>query len=181
MLDPCFVQDVRVQEGERCSWANAAPASKAPSKSRLRLHTWEGRSSGALIIFLGLLSRRPPTWEEVKSELPRGPDVDPDLLDAPVYKDMTQEEAIDLVRRGWCCEFALMKQRKHAKTTCQSAGANVSFHGQHGRMPLHKASERAFPHLIKALCEARADPDGRDQFGTLCAIGVSFLMTEFSW
>ncbi|CAE7183604.1 unnamed protein product [Symbiodinium pilosum] len=87
--------------------------------------------------------QRPPTWEEVKSELPRGPDVDPDLLEAPTYKDMTQEEAIDLVNRG----------------------ANVNFHGQHGRMPLHKASEKAFPHLIKTLCEARADPDGRDQFG----------------
>lgn len=43
---------------------------------------------------------RPPTWEEVKSEMPRGPDVDPDLLEAPQYKDMSQEEALDLVRRG---------------------------------------------------------------------------------
>ena len=47
--------------------------------------------------------RRPPTWEEVKSEMPRGPDVDPDLLEAPSYKDMSQEEALDLVRRGWKC------------------------------------------------------------------------------
>jgi len=87
--------------------------------------------------------QRPPTWEEVKEDMPRGPDVDPDLLDAPAYKNMTQEEAIDLVQRG----------------------ATVNFHGQHGRMPLHKASEKAFPYLVKALCEARADPDGRDQFG----------------
>mmetsp|Transcript_66765 Transcript_66765/g.157232 ORF Transcript_66765/g.157232 Transcript_66765/m.157232 type:complete len:434 (+) Transcript_66765:57-1358(+) len=87
--------------------------------------------------------QRPPTWEEVKDEMPRGPDVDPDLLEAPSYKEMTQEEAIDLVRRG----------------------AAVNFHGQHGRMPLHKAAEKAYPFLIKALCEARADPDGRDQFG----------------
>ena len=43
----------------------------------------------------------------------------------------------------------------------------MNFHGQHGRMPLHKASEKAFPYLVKALCEARADPDGRDQFGCL--------------
>ena len=106
---------------------------------------------------------RPPTWEEVKSELPRGPDVDPDLLEAPTYKDMTQEEAIDLVNRG-----SFMRQPwldLHVVISC--TGANVNFHGQHGRMPLHKASEKAFPHLIKTLCEARADPDGRDQFGTL--------------
>mmetsp|Transcript_1534 Transcript_1534/g.1647 ORF Transcript_1534/g.1647 Transcript_1534/m.1647 type:complete len:424 (-) Transcript_1534:98-1369(-) len=87
--------------------------------------------------------RRPPTWEEVKSEIPRGPDVDPDLLEAPQYKDMSQEEALDLVRRG----------------------ATVDFKGQHGRTPLHKAAEKAFPVLIKALCEARADPDSRDHFG----------------
>ena len=46
------------------------------------------------------LKWRPPTWEEVKEDMPRGPDVDPDLLDAPAYKNMTQEEAIDLVQRG---------------------------------------------------------------------------------
>ena len=89
--------------------------------------------------------KRPPTWEEVKSEIPRGPDVDPDLIEAPSYKDMSQEEALDLVRRG----------------------ATVNFQGQHGRTPLHKAAEKAFPVLIKALCEARADPDSRDHFGRL--------------
>ena len=47
--------------------------------------------------------RRPPTWEEVKSEIPRGPEVDPDLIEAPSYRDMTQEEALDLVRRGGVC------------------------------------------------------------------------------
>ncbi|CAK8997717.1 Putative ankyrin repeat protein FPV244 [Durusdinium trenchii] len=87
--------------------------------------------------------RRPPTWEEVKAEIPRGPDVDPDLIEAPSYRDMSQEEALDLVRRG----------------------ASVNFQGQHGRTPLHKAAEKAFPVLIKALCEARADPDSRDHFG----------------
>lgn len=87
--------------------------------------------------------RRPPTWEEVKSEMPRGPEVDPDLLETPSYRDMSQEEALDLVRRG----------------------ATVNFQGQHGRTPLHKAAEKAFPVLIKALCEARADPDSRDHFG----------------
>jgi hypothetical protein len=43
----------------------------------------------------------------------------------------------------------------------------VNFQGQHGRTPLHKAAEKAFPVLIKALCEARADPDSRDHFGAL--------------
>ena len=47
------------------------------------------------------------------------------------------------------------------------AGATVNFQGQHGRTPLHKAAEKAFPVLIKALCEARADPDSRDHFGAL--------------
>ncbi|CAJ1437908.1 unnamed protein product [Effrenium voratum] len=87
--------------------------------------------------------RRPPTWEEVKAEIPRGPDVDPDLLEAPSYREMTQQEAIELVRRG----------------------ATVNYHGQHGTTPLHKAAEKAFPVLIKALCEARADPDSRDHMG----------------
>eukprot|EP00434_Breviolum_minutum_P043632 symbB.v1.2.038905.t1/scaffold6234.1/size19801/2 len=50
-------------------------------------------------VMWSLESRRPPTWEEVKSEMPRGPEVDPDLLEAPSYKDMSQEEALDLVRR----------------------------------------------------------------------------------
>ena len=48
---------------------------------------------------IAILSR-PPTWEEVKSEMPRGPEVDPDLLETPSYRDMSQEEALDLVRRG---------------------------------------------------------------------------------
>eukprot|EP00931_Biecheleriopsis_adriatica_P012556 TRINITY_DN113729_c0_g1_i1.p1 TRINITY_DN113729_c0_g1~~TRINITY_DN113729_c0_g1_i1.p1 ORF type:complete len:457 (+),score=140.96 TRINITY_DN113729_c0_g1_i1:70-1371(+) len=87
--------------------------------------------------------KRPPTWEEVKAEMPRGPDVDPDLLEAPTYKDMTQAEAVDLVQRG----------------------ATVDYHGQHGTAPLHKAAEKAFPVLVKALCEAGGDPDIRDQHG----------------
>lgn len=45
----------------------------------------------------------------------------------------------------------------------------MNFQGQHGRTPLHKAAEKAFPVLIKALCEARADPDSRDHFGILLA------------
>lgn len=49
---------------------------------------------------------------------------------------------------------------------CVGTGATVDFKGQHGRTPLHKAAEKAFPVLIKALCEARADPDSRDHFGT---------------
>lgn len=46
-------------------------------------------------------------------------------------------------------------------------GATVNYHGQHGTTPLHKAAEKAFPVLIKALCEARADPDSRDHMGAL--------------
>ena len=53
------------------------------------------------------------------------------------------------------------------KTRQPVAGATVNFQGQHGRTPLHKAAEKAFPVLIKALCEARADPDSRDHFGAL--------------
>ncbi len=45
----------------------------------------------------------------------------------------------------------------------------MNFQGQHGRTPLHRAAEKAFPVLIKALCEARADPDSRDHFGALPA------------
>lgn len=75
--------------------------------------------------------------------MPRGPDVDPDLLEQPDYKDMSQEEAIDLVQRG----------------------ATVNYSGQHGRTPLHKAAEQAYPVLVQALCEGRADPDARDQHG----------------
>ena len=49
------------------------------------------------------------------------------------------------------------------------SGATVNFQGQHGRTPLHRAAEKAFPVLIKALCDARADPDSRDHFGALLA------------
>eukprot|EP00933_Yihiella_yeosuensis_P008729 TRINITY_DN114339_c0_g1_i1.p1 TRINITY_DN114339_c0_g1~~TRINITY_DN114339_c0_g1_i1.p1 ORF type:complete len:444 (-),score=133.92 TRINITY_DN114339_c0_g1_i1:72-1403(-) len=87
--------------------------------------------------------KRPPTLEEAKAEIPRGPDVDPDLIEAPKYRDMSQEEAIELVRRG----------------------ATVDYHGQHGRTPLHKACEAAMPVLAKALCDAGGDPDIRDQYG----------------
>lgn len=63
------------------------------------------RCEGGLVSFVNSLfmciSLRPPTWEEVKAEIPRGPDVDPDLIEAPSYRDMSQEEALDLVRRGW--------------------------------------------------------------------------------
>jgi len=87
--------------------------------------------------------KRPPTWEEVRAEMPRGPEVDPDLLEQPKYRDMSQEEAIDLVKRG----------------------ASVDFHGKDSRTPLHKAAEQAFPVLAQAICEAGGDPDIRDQFG----------------
>ncbi|CAE8582813.1 unnamed protein product, partial [Polarella glacialis] len=87
--------------------------------------------------------KRPPTLEEAKADIPRGPDVDPDLLEAPAYRNMSQQEAIDLVKRG----------------------ASVEYHGKDGRTPLHKACESAFPVLAKSICEAGCDPDVRDQFG----------------
>ena len=60
------------------------------------------------------------------------------------------------------------------------AGATVNFQGQHGRTPLHKAAEKAFPVLIKALCEARADPDSRDHFGALLDLLVTKIWTTLS-
>lgn len=87
--------------------------------------------------------KRPPTVEEAKAELPRGPDVDVDKIPAPAYRDMSQEEAIEFVDKG----------------------ATVNYHGQHGRSPLHKACEFAYPLLVKAICDAGGDPDIRDQYG----------------
>ena len=86
-------QDPTDEKGGRCSRTNAAPASEAP---RLLLLI------GGHVVVAAVLNCkwRPPTWEEVKEDMPRGPDVDPDLLDEPAYKSMTQEEAIDLVQRG---------------------------------------------------------------------------------
>lgn len=87
--------------------------------------------------------RRPPTVSEAKEEIPRGPDVDVESIPAPQYREMSQEEAIALVERG----------------------ATVSYHGQHGRTPLHKACENAYPLLVKAICNAGGDPDIRDNYG----------------
>lgn len=86
---------------------------------------------------------RPPTVEEAKADIPRGPDVDVDNLPPPAYRTLTQEEATGFVNRG----------------------ATVNLHVQHGRTPLHKASECAYPLLVKALCDAGAPADVRDSFG----------------
>jgi len=86
---------------------------------------------------------RPPTVAEAKAEIPRGPDVDVESIPAPQYRTMSQEEAIALVGRG----------------------ATVDYHGQHGRTPLHKACEVAYPALVKAICDARGDVETRDNFG----------------
>mmetsp|Transcript_15260 Transcript_15260/g.32953 ORF Transcript_15260/g.32953 Transcript_15260/m.32953 type:complete len:422 (-) Transcript_15260:288-1553(-) len=87
--------------------------------------------------------KRPPTVEEAKAEIPRGPGVDVDSIPAPEYREMKQEEAIAMVSRG----------------------ASVNWQGQHGRSPLHKACEYAYPILVKALCDAGADLEVRDQYG----------------
>lgn len=87
--------------------------------------------------------KRPPTLMEAKAEIPRGPDVDVDSIPAPSYRDMTQEEGIEMVEKG----------------------ATVNYHGTHGRAPLHKACENGFPVLCKALCDAGADVDIRDNYG----------------
>lgn len=86
---------------------------------------------------------RPPTVEEAKADIPRGPDVDVDNLPPPAYRTLTQEEAMGFVNRG----------------------ATANLHVQHGRTPLHKASEFAYPLLVKALCDAGANADIRDNFG----------------
>merc|ERR1719277_2668278 len=44
-------------------------------------------------------------------------------------------------------------------------GATVGYQGQHGRAPLHKACEQAYPLLVKAICDAGGDPDIRDNYG----------------
>lgn len=87
--------------------------------------------------------KRPPTVDEAKAEIPRGPGIDVDSIPAPEYREMTQEEALALVQNG----------------------ANVHYQGQHGRSPLHKACEHAFPILAKAICDAGGDPDIRDHYG----------------
>jgi len=87
--------------------------------------------------------KRPPTIAEAKAEIPRGPDVDVDNLPAPEYREMSQEEAVGMVGRG----------------------ASVDYHGQHGKTPLHKACECAYPLLVKAICDAGGDPDIRDNYG----------------
>jgi len=87
--------------------------------------------------------KRPPTLQEAKAEIPRGPDVDVDNLPAPSYRPMSQEEGIEMVRKG----------------------ATVNYHGMHGRTPLHKAVENAFPLLVKEICDSGGDPDIRDNYG----------------
>jgi len=87
--------------------------------------------------------KRPPTIQEAKAEIPRGPDVDPENIPAPAYRSMSQEEAIGMVDKG----------------------ATVNYHGMHGRTPLHKACEGAFPLLIKAIADAGGDVDIRDNYG----------------
>lgn len=87
--------------------------------------------------------KRPPTIAEAKAAIPRGPDVDPDTIEAPKYREMSQEEALELVMRG----------------------ATPNYQGQHGRAPLHKAVEFAYPVLARALCDAGAEVDIRDQYG----------------
>mmetsp|Transcript_5810 Transcript_5810/g.16846 ORF Transcript_5810/g.16846 Transcript_5810/m.16846 type:complete len:252 (+) Transcript_5810:67-822(+) len=44
-------------------------------------------------------------------------------------------------------------------------GATVNHHGMHGRTPLHKAVENAFPLLVKSICDVNGDPDIRDNYG----------------
>ena len=61
---------------------------------------------------IAILSR-PPTWEEVKSEMPRGPEVDPDLLETPSYRDMSQEEAAG--SHGGPQKFPWLSQQKWGK------------------------------------------------------------------
>merc|ERR1719510_2461486 len=87
--------------------------------------------------------KRPPTIAEAKAAIPTGPDVDVESIPAPAYRAMTQEEGIDFVGKG----------------------ATVNYHGMHGRTPLHKAVEQAFPLLVKAICDAGGDPDIRDNYG----------------
>merc|ERR1719188_1556953 len=87
--------------------------------------------------------KRPPTVQEARAEIPKGPDVDVDSIPAPQYREMAQEEAIEMVEKG----------------------ATVNYHGQHGRTPLHKACEHAYPVLVKALCDAGSEVDIRDNYG----------------
>lgn len=86
---------------------------------------------------------RPPTIEEAKADIPRGPDVDVDNLPPPKYRTLTQEEAIGFVDKG----------------------ASINLHVQHGRTPLHKAAEYAYPLLVKAICDVGGEPDIRDNYG----------------
>lgn len=86
--------------------------------------------------------KRPPTIMEAKEDIPKG-EVDNEKIGPPKYRNMSQEEGLDMVERG----------------------ATVNLHGQHGRTPLHKACEKAHPLLAKAICNVGGDPDIRDNFG----------------
>eukprot|EP00747_Dinoflagellata_sp_TGD_P211929 gnl/TRDRNA2_/TRDRNA2_85092_c0_seq1.p1 gnl/TRDRNA2_/TRDRNA2_85092_c0~~gnl/TRDRNA2_/TRDRNA2_85092_c0_seq1.p1 ORF type:complete len:259 (+),score=52.81 gnl/TRDRNA2_/TRDRNA2_85092_c0_seq1:1-777(+) len=56
---------------------------------------------------------------------------------------MTSDEAVGMVKKG----------------------ATVNVHGQHGRTPLHKAAEMAYPMVVKEICAAGGEPDIRDNYG----------------
>eukprot|EP00928_Gymnodinium_smaydae_P080114 TRINITY_DN63893_c0_g1_i1.p1 TRINITY_DN63893_c0_g1~~TRINITY_DN63893_c0_g1_i1.p1 ORF type:complete len:442 (+),score=126.15 TRINITY_DN63893_c0_g1_i1:68-1393(+) len=87
--------------------------------------------------------KRPPTVVEAKETIPRGPGVDVEALPEPALRALTEEEGLELVRRG----------------------ASLAARGQHGRAPLHSAAEAAFPRLCRAICDAGVEPDVRDKFG----------------
>eukprot|EP00438_Fugacium_kawagutii_P007980 Skav221225 [mRNA] locus=scaffold2467:316786:324747:+ [translate_table: standard] len=100
------------------------------------------------------LIARPPTWEEVKSEIPRGPDVDPDLLEAPQYKDMSQEEALDLVRRGETPLHVLAKSGSLDEAISKSRRNSQDLAGF---TPLMWAAGRDSADGVKMLLDCEAD------------------------
>lgn len=129
-----------VKESEKAALAQLLRPSRAADAGAARYETKkEADAAGRMLQEL----KRPPTVEEAKAEIPRGPDVDIDQIPEPTYRDMTQEEAIGMVEKG----------------------ATVNSHGQHGRASLHKAVEFAYPLLVKAVCDAGGDPDIRDNYG----------------